>query len=387
MKTCVLVAAGGSGRRMGTEEPKQFMLLGGVPVIVRTIGVFERAKSIDRIVLILPEADLVRTREMVARAGFSKVAHLVAGGLERQDSVRNGLQVLEVDIDLVVVHDAVRPFITEDLVDLSVSSANEHGAVCVGVPVKDTIKSVVDASVANTIERKNLWITQTPQVFRRDVLEEAYRRAYADGYYGTDDASLVERIGTPVFMLQGSYRNIKITTPDDLAYGEFMVNQGGSLTTVGIGYDSHRFVQGRKLVLGGVEIPSDRGLAGHSDADALIHAVIDAILGAMGEGDIGKHFPDTDPAYEGISSLKLLGRIKDLLTRKGQAVRHIDASIILERPKLAPHTAGMTGNLARALAIPASSISIKAKTNEGMGFVGRGEGIAVFAVATLTALR
>ncbi len=383
MKACAIIAGGGTGKRMGKDRPKQFLLIGGKPVLVRTIGVFEKASSINRIVLVLPEADIGLAREMVASSGFSKVVRLVPGGRERQDSVRNGLQVLENDVDVVAVHDAVRPFITEDLVDLSIKKAAQHGAVSVGVPVKDTIKSVLDDRVARTIERKGLWIAQTPQVFRREILDEAYRRAYGDGYYGTDDASLVERIGVPVYMVPGSYQNIKITTPEDLAYGEFMTKQGSSSATVGLGYDSHRFAENRKLVLGGVEIPCDRGLEGHSDADALIHAVIDALLGAMGEGDIGKHFPDTDPAYRGISSLRLLEYVRDLLARKNRRVLHIDASVLLERPKLAAYTDAMKDNLARTLAIPSSSVSIKAKTNEGMGFVGQGQGIAVFAVATL----
>lgn len=371
---------------MGGNSPKQFMLLGGIPIVVHTLRIFERASTVDRVVLVAPEGDIAATAELAAAHGCKKVVKIVPGGRERQDSVLNGLAAVGDACEIVAIHDAVRPFINEALVDTAVSGAAELGAVCVGMPVKDTIKQSGpnDRAVA-TLDRKSLWIAQTPQVFKREILEEAYRRAYADRYYGTDDASLVERIGVPVAMIRGGYGNIKITTPEDLEYGEYLLQKGRAAMRTGTGYDSHRLVEGRKLILGGVEIPFERGLAGHSDADALIHAVIDALLGAMGQGDIGKHFPDTNPAYKGISSLKLLDQIKALLAETSFSILNIDAGIILERPKLAPFTDSMRENIARSLDIPAALVNIKAKTNEGMGFVGRGEGVAVFATATIAA--
>lgn len=386
MKVCAIIPAGGIGKRMGGKSPKQFMLLGGIPVLVHTLRIFERASTVDRVVLVAPEGDIAATAELAAAHGCKKVAKIVPGGRERQDSVLNGLAAVGDACDIVAIHDAVRPFINEALVDTAVSGAAGLGAVCVGMPVKDTIKQLgPDDRAAATLNRKSLWIAQTPQVFKREILEEAYRRAYADGYYGTDDASLVERIGVPVAMIRGGYGNIKITTPEDLEYGEYLLQKGREAMRTGTGYDSHRLVEGRKLILGGVEIPFERGLAGHSDADALIHAVIDALLGAMGQGDIGKHFPDTNPVYKGISSLKLLDQIKALLAEMRFSILNIDAGIILERPKLAPFTDSMRENIARSLDIPAALVNIKAKTNEGMGFVGRGEGVAVFATATIVA--
>ena len=230
-------------------------------------------------------------------------------------------------------------------------------------------------------------MTQTPQAFQFAVLQKAYEAAYRDNYCGTDDASLVERIGVRVKMIAGSYENIKITTPEDLIIAEALLKSkaGGEMQIrTGLGYDSHRFAQGRKLILGGVEIPFEKGLQGHSDADALIHAVCDALLGAAGAGDIGRHFPDTDPAYKDISSVILLERVREMIAAKGFFISNIDVSIIMEKPKLAPFAGEIAANIAKALNISAAGVNIKAKTNEGMGFVGRNEGIAVFAVATLT---
>ena len=226
-------------------------------------------------------------------------------------------------------------------------------------------------------------LTQTPQVFLRNIICEAYAQAYRDGIYGTDDAALVERIGIPVMMIPGSNQNIKITTPEDLVMGEYILKQRSNVMKVGIGYDSHRLVKGRSLILGGVEIPSDMGLLGHSDADVLLHAICDAILGALGDGDIGKHFPDNDPAYKDISSLKLLQIVKERALAQGFGVGNVDATIIVEKPKLSSYMTKMIHNISQILEIDSSMVNIKASTNEGMGFVGRNEGIAVFSVVTI----
>ena len=354
------------------------------PVIVHTLQKFQAARSIDCIILVLPEGEISTAWEAIRPFGLTKVVRIVSGGKERQDSVRRGIESLDGDVEIVVIHDAVRPFISEAHINLAVSRAVECGAVVIGVPVKDTIKSVDNGIVRATLERRDLWITQTPQVFPRGILEEAFDRAYADRYYGTDDASLVERIGASVTMVKGSYENIKLTTPEDMAYGEFILARKAYVMRTGIGYDSHRLAVGHKLILGGVDIPSEVGLVGHSDADALTHAIIDALLGAMGMGDIGVRFPDTDPVYLGISSLKLLKEIAKLIVEEKYSVQNIDASIILEKPKLSPYTDGMKKNIAGILRIREHAVNIKAKTNEKMGFVGKNEGIAVIAIATLT---
>jgi 2-C-methyl-D-erythritol 4-phosphate cytidylyltransferase/2-C-methyl-D-erythritol 2,4-cyclodiphosphate synthase len=368
---------------MGSGKPKQYALLRGIPVIVHTLSKFESSASIRDVVLVVPPDDLDRAEELVRRYGCGKVKSVLPGGAERQDSVRRGLGAVPPDAEIVLVHDGARPFISPAEIDRCVSAAREDGAVSLGIPVRDTVKRVeAEGRVMLTLEREGLWLTQTPQAFRRDLIEEAYRKAYEEGFYGTDDAGLVERIGFRVRMIAGSPDNIKLTTPEDLAWGEVLLRKEEEMK-VGMGYDSHRIEPGRPMILGGVEIPSERGPAGHSDADVLLHAVMDAIFGAMGAGDLGTHFPDTDPAYKGISSMALLGRTHDEMRRKGFALSHVDATVILERPKIMPFVEEMTGNIARCLEVSPACVSIKAKTNEGMGFIGRQEGIAAMAVAML----
>ena len=389
MKTVAIIPAGGAGRRLKAGIAKQYLQLEKLPVLVHALKVFEQTAVINEIILVVPESDIKFVREeLIIKNALKKVVKIVAGGAKRQDSVRNGLAAVDDQCDIVLVHDGVRPFVTSEIISRVVDVACECQAVAVGVPAKDTIKEIQDDDfVVKTVQRQNLWLVQTPQAFTFAVLKEAYEAAYRDNYYGTDDASLVERIGVRVKMIPGSYENIKITTPEDLIIAEALLKNkfGGEMQMrTGLGYDSHRFVPGRKLILGGIEIPHDQGLQGHSDADALIHAVCDALLGAVGAGDIGRHFPDTDPAYKGISSMILLERVREMIVAKGFSINNIDASIIMEKPKLAPFAGEIAVNIANALNLPAADVNVKAKTNEGMGFVGRKEGIAVFAVATVT---
>ncbi|PKN76873.1 MAG: bifunctional 2-C-methyl-D-erythritol 4-phosphate cytidylyltransferase/2-C-methyl-D-erythritol 2,4-cyclodiphosphate synthase [Deltaproteobacteria bacterium HGW-Deltaproteobacteria-10] len=389
MKSVAIIPAGGAGRRLNAGIAKQYLQLDQLPVLVHTLKVFEQAAVINEIILVVPESDIEFVRkELIIKNDLKKVTKIIAGGSERQDSVRNGLAAIDNQFDIVLVHDGVRPFVTSEMISRIVEVASDCRAVAIGMPAKDTIKQTQeDALVVQTMPRQNLWLVQTPQAFTFAVLQEAYKAAYRDSYYGTDDASLVERIGVRVKIIAGSYENIKITTQEDLIIAEALLKNkiGGEMPVrTGLGYDSHRFAEERKLVLGGIVIPHDKGLQGHSDADALIHAVCDAILGAAGMGDIGRHFPDTDPVYKGISSMILLERVREMITTKGFAVKNIDVSIIMEKPKLAPFAADIAANLAKALDISVDRINIKAKTNEGMGFVGRNEGVAVFAVATVS---
>ncbi|MFH1078801.1 MAG: 2-C-methyl-D-erythritol 4-phosphate cytidylyltransferase [Pseudomonadota bacterium] len=389
MTTVAIIPAAGSGKRMRGDLSKQYLPVDGKMILLHTLRVFELSPDIDEIILVAPEEDITMVRKMIVDSrGMSKVRHVMAGGKQRQDSVRNGLAAVGDQADIVLIHDAVRPFISESLIRLTVREAEKHGAVTVGMPVKDTIKRVDSGEwIVETLNRQVLWMAQTPQAFKRSVLQEAYRRADEDRFYGTDDASLVERMGFRVRMIAASYANIKITTPEDLLVAEFFIKkhtEGRGLVRIGFGYDSHRLVEGRRLVLGGVEIPHDKGLSGHSDADVLVHAVCDAILGALAAGDIGRHFPDTDPAYKDISSLKLLEHVRILGAQRGYGVHNIDTTIILEKPKISDHVADMASNLAETLNISVERISVKVKTNEGMGFSGRQEGAAAFAVATIT---
>jgi 2-C-methyl-D-erythritol 4-phosphate cytidylyltransferase/2-C-methyl-D-erythritol 2,4-cyclodiphosphate synthase len=372
------------------QKAKQYLLLDHLPVLVHTLKAFQQAKIIDEIILVLPPDDVASAqKQLINKYGLTKVTAVIAGGKERQDSVRNGLAGINGKCDVVVIHDAVRPFVIQELIHQVVAAAKNTGAASAGVKAKDTIKETKKNNlVAATIPRQNLWLTQTPQAFKFDLLKKAYTAAYRDKYYGTDDASLIERIGAKVKMIDGSYENIKITTPEDLIMAKaLMKKKTGSKMNFrnGFGYDSHRFAYGRKFILGGVEIPFDKGLQGHSNADALLHAICDALLGAAGCGDIGRHFPDTDAAYKDISSIILLKRVKKIIAAKGFSINNIDATVVMEMPKLAPYAAQMVSNIARALDIAETSVNIKAKTNEGMGFIGRNEGVAVFAMATVIA--
>lgn len=386
MKTVAIIPAGGAGHRLGSAIAKQYLLLDGIPVLVRTLKIFQLAEIIDEIVLVVPEDDLTFVREqLIEKYDLTKVKFIVAGGKERQNSVRSGLSKISEKCDVVIIHDGVRPLLTEEMINHVVAAAKSDGAASLGVKVKDTVKQTANGDIVEaTVPRNNLWLTQTPQAFTCDILKKAYAAALSDKFYGTDDASLVERIGVKVKMIAGSYENIKITTPDDLIVAEALIkNKTGAhvKTRSGFGYDSHRFAAGRKLILGGVEITFDCGLQGHSDADALIHAVCDALLGAAGCGDIGRHFPDNDQAYKDISSIILLERVNKIIKEKGFLINNIDATVVMEKPKLAPYAAAMVTNIARTLGISDTAVNVKAKTNEGMGFVGRNEGVAVFATA------
>lgn len=387
MKTIAVIPAGGAGKRLKSHVAKQYLLLDGVPVLAHTLRVFQNSKDIDEIILALPEEDIVHIRqELVEKYGLTKVTRTVSGGKERQDSVHNCLNAIEGICDVVVVHDAVRPFVTEELIARVVEAARAEGAAVAGVRIKDTIKNVRDDdTIATTVPRENLWAAQTPQAFQYELLKEAYRAADREKFYGTDDASLVERLGKEIKMVEGASENLKITTNEDMRIaGALMKNRIQGSMRSGFGYDSHRFAADRKLILGGVEIPFDKGLQGHSDADVLVHAICDALLGAAAAGDIGRHFPDSNSEYKNISSLILLERVKAIIEEKGFSIINIDATVVLETPKLAPHTDAMVSNIARVLKVSKDCVNIKAKTNEGMGFTGRNEGVAVFAVTALT---
>src|SRR4030042_180802 len=325
MKTVAIIPAGGAGQRMGGSTRSQHLPLGGIPVLVRTLQVFQNSPLSDEIFLVAPEGDIPEVREdVVGKHGFSKVSVVVAGGVERQDSVQNALAHLREEHGIVLVHDAVRPFVSEELIRCVLDAAEADGAATVGVPVKDTGKEVhPEGWVIKTVTREGLWLTHTPQAFRKPIILAAHERAKKDGFHGPGDPSLVERMGGAVRMVPGESDNIKVTMPEDLALGEVIirrlfVNCGRQegVMRIGFGYDSHRVVAGRRLVLGGKTLPRERGLQGHSDADVLLPAVCAAIFGAIGEGDIGREFPHTDHAYRGLSSMTLLTHVGTLAASK-----------------------------------------------------------------------
>jgi 2-C-methyl-D-erythritol 2,4-cyclodiphosphate synthase len=301
--------------------------------------------------------------------------------------VRIGLAQVEPDCPLVAVHDGARPLIAPKDIRRCLETAERHGAAIMGVPVKDTLKAVrPDTSIRNTVARESLWQAQTPQVVRTDLLKKAFARADQDNFIGTDEASLLEHGGWPVMMVQGSETNLKITRMDDLLMAEalLMRKQSSSEVRIGHGFDAHRLVAGRPLILGGLEISHAFGLLGHSDADVLTHALCDAILGAIGAGDIGRHFPDSDPQYKGISSIRLLVQVIELAAAQHFHLHNADITVVAEHPKLAPHFPTMRKLLAEACRVEPDAINLKASTTEKMGYTGREEGISAHAVVLMT---
>ena len=381
MTVGVIIVAAGGGARMASSVPKQLLDLGGKTIVRRSIEAFDRHPRVDRIVVVLPAELMSNAASIVGETRRPCAA--AAGGERRQDSVRQGLAALPGDVDLVLVHDAARPFVDAALIDRVIERARETGAAVPAVQARDTVKHVDPATkvVRNTLHRNEIWLAQTPQGFQREVLSDAVARG-AGSAEATDEAMLAEQAGRPVAVVPGDERNMKITTPDDLDAARRAI---GAAPRVGTGYDLHRLVEGRPLVLAGVTVPSERGPAGHSDADVLCHSLADAIFGACADGDIGRHFPDTDPKWKGAAGLDLLGRAVAIARDRGWRPSSADVTVILEKPKLAPHAPQIQVALASALGLTASQVSVKAKTNEGVDAVGRGEAIAAHAVIVLVA--
>ena len=372
---CAIVLAAGAARRMG--QNKMQLVIGGKTVLERTLLAFEHSSCITRSVIVCRKEDKAFAEQTADRT-LSMPYVLVQGGSERQFSVENALNAAQ-GADVVAVHDGARCFVSPTLIKACVEKAQQTGAAAAGVRTHDTIKILQDDRITGTLERDRLINIQTPQVCRYALLKKAHEQARADGFIGTDECLLLERIGVSVSFVEANACNIKITTPQDIMLARFIA---GQQTRTGYGYDAHRFEKGRALILGGVCIPHTHGLIGHSDADVLIHAVIDALLGAAAAGDIGTHFPCTQE-FLGISSLLLLERTCAILHDKGCTIVGIDATVVTERPKLAPYIGKMCKNIAHSLGIEPSAVSIKATTTEGMGFEGRGQGASAHAIATL----
>lgn len=383
----VIIAAAGSGTRMGQKVNKVLLPLCGIPILIRSIKAFAQFPWVRELVVVVRREDYNQIAELMQQWQIAG-AKVVIGGSRRQDSVAAGINALSERVDWVFIHDAARPLIAADTIAAAYQQVKQYRAVAVAVPVKDTIK-VVDAEqmIINTPPREQLWAVQTPQVFSCELIKKAYREAERQNWEATDDCSLVERLGVKVKLIHGAYSNLKITTPEDLlTAAQYLQNTqgGGSMVRTGIGYDVHRLTAGRPLILAGVEIDYHLGLAGHSDADVACHALMDALLGAAGLGDIGRHFPDTDPLYKDISSIELLKQVMEKLNQLGYRVHNADLVIIAERPKLAPYIDQMHTVLAEIIKITKEQVNVKATTTEGLGFCGRGEGIAALATVTLT---
>ncbi|MDR3590114.1 MAG: 2-C-methyl-D-erythritol 4-phosphate cytidylyltransferase [Negativicutes bacterium] len=380
-----IVAAAGSGTRMETGINKVFVPLLGRPILLHSVEALAACPEVDDLIVVVAPGEEAQAEELLTGARLSKGWKVVPGGSQRQYSIANALRTVPEACGIILIHDGARPLIDQTAVGLAVAAARDCGAAGVAVPVKDTIKTVDPAGfIAATPERSTLWAIQTPQVFEAGLLRRAYAEAARDDFLATDDAALVERLGVRVKIVQGSYRNLKITTPEDLVVAEALLRkEAGTMIRVGMGYDVHRLVPGRKLILGGLDLPFELGLEGHSDADVLLHAIKDALLGAAALGDIGRHFPDSDPAYKGASSLKLLEEVGRLLAARGWRANNIDAVVVAEKPKLAPYIPAMNANIAAALGLAPEQVNVKATTTEGLGFTGRKEGIAAYAMVSI----
>jgi 2-C-methyl-D-erythritol 4-phosphate cytidylyltransferase/2-C-methyl-D-erythritol 2,4-cyclodiphosphate synthase len=384
----VLVAAG-SSTRTGAGIPKQFQSLGLAPMFVRSL---RAVLGVSAEAVVVAPADYVSTtRRLLGEAGWDgefldgKRVAVVPGGERRQDSVERGLAALSQEAQFVLVHDAARPFASEELVARVLVAARDSGAAVPVAPVPDTVKRVEGGAVVATLDRSVLGLAQTPQGFSRSVLREAYTSL--GGADVTDDAAAVEAAGGTVRVVEGEPGNVKITTALDLELAAARANAELGLDAaarVGTGSDTHRLVEGRRLILGGVEIPFEKGLEGYSDADVATHAIMDALLGAVAAGDIGRHFPPGDPAYKDASSLFLLERVAAIVEEGGYKIRSVDVTITAEAPKIAPHVSAMKRALAAAAGIGPDAISVKATTTEGTGPEGEGLAISARAIAVVS---
>ena len=388
--TCTIILAAGRSERFGGTGGKIWALIGGVPVIVWSLQRFSSHPEIDHIVLVGREQELPRLQELAKQ--FQKVVAVVQGGNERWESVRAGLDAIPPGDEWVLVHDAARPAVSTQLISRVLSVTKTARAAVPALLVADTVKYVgSNGLVKETLPRElhsdsdvlRLTYIQTPQGFAVSVLRNGYERYFGDRK-PTDDAQVVEN-DTPVQVVEGDPDNIKLTYPEDLPRLERILLQASD-TRTGFGYDVHPFAEGRKLMLGGIPIPHPQGLAGHSDADVVLHALIDALLGASGMDDIGTLFPNTDPAYRDADSAQLLQTAWQKVCAQGWRLVNVDATVLAEAPRIRPFVTAMRDRIAAILQTDRDRINIKATTSEGMGFVGRGEGIACYAIATLRRL-
>ena len=378
----VLVAAG-RGVRAGGELPKQYRDIGNEPVVRQSLALLAGHEAIGQVQPVIHPDD--RARFEAAAAGFDLLPP-VSGGATRQISVRAGLEALaELRPSLVLVHDAARPFASAALVSRAIAAARQSGAAVPAIPIADTVKTVDPSGiVTGTIERARLRIVQTPQAFDFPALLAAHRKAKSAGRDDfTDDAALAEWAGMKVATFEGEMNNVKITTAEDFARIERAELGGLADIRTGSGVDVHAFGEGDHVTLGGVRIAHERGLSGHSDADVVLHALVDAILGALADGDIGVHFPPSDPQWRGATSDRFLTFAVERVRARGGRIAHLDANVVCEAPRIGPHREAMRARIAEICGISADRIAVKATTSEKLGFPGRGEGIVAFATATV----
>ncbi|MGO9740365.1 MAG: bifunctional 2-C-methyl-D-erythritol 4-phosphate cytidylyltransferase/2-C-methyl-D-erythritol 2,4-cyclodiphosphate synthase [Roseiarcus sp.] len=382
----LIVVAAGRGSRLGGGIPKQYLVCAGKPLICHTLEALAAAHEFAAATVVIHPDDLALYEDVVARLSPRARAMLTApafGGETRQQSVRLGLEAQrDLAIDIALIHDGARPFPSAALVARAIQAAIAHGAAVPGTPVTDTIKQIdAEGRIVGAPDRATLRAVQTPQAFQFDLILAAHRRA--EGADLTDDAAVAERVGVPVHVFDGDADNFKVTTMQDLAKAEARLGARPTETRVGQGFDVHAFAEGGGVWLAGVFIPHEKKLAGHSDADVALHAIADAIYGALGEGDIGRHFPPGDPQWKGAASSIFLDHAAGRVRARGGRIAHIDVTLICEAPKIGPHRETMRARIAEISGIAIGRTAVKATTSEKLGFTGRREGIACLALATV----
>jgi 2-C-methyl-D-erythritol 4-phosphate cytidylyltransferase/2-C-methyl-D-erythritol 2,4-cyclodiphosphate synthase len=384
MSDClVLIVAAGRGVRLGGAIPKQYLPVGGLPILRRTVLAFSRHPAIGGVAVVIHPDDHALYEQAVGGLAMLPPAH---GGATRQESVRLGLESLAAyEPRRVLIHDAARPFVTEDMITRTIAAFEQSDGAIIAVPIRDTVKRAEQPGegtiIEETLDRARLWRAQTPQGFGYDAIRAAHRSAA--GLDLPDDAAVAERVGLRVVLVAGNEDNFKVTTSDDLQRAERLVRAGLDDIRTGQGFDVHQLGPGDHVWLCGVRIDHERSLIGHSDADVGLHALTDAILGAIGAGDIGSHFPPSEARWKGAASDQFLAHAGELVTQRGGVIAHVDVTLICERPKIGPHRAAMTARIAEILGLDPQRVSVKATTTEQLGFTGRSEGIASQAVATV----
>lgn len=368
-----VIVAGGSGSRMG--RPKQMLPLGAKPVLVRTVEAFLQTPEVKEIVVVTPSENRAELQKRFPGIVFADP------GKTRLLSVKNGFLKTSAASQLVAVHDGARPLVESAHISACLQAARQYGAAVLAVPVKDTVKVCEGGFVQNTLDRAVLWAAQTPQCYRRPVLAEALEK-FGQEEGATDESQLVEKLGIKVRVVPSSYKNNKITTPEDLIFAEALL-ENSVIYRTGFGFDLHRLEPGRKLFIGGAEIPHTKGFLGHSDGDLVLHALCDAVLGALCAGEIGILFPPTDESIKGISSVKIVKKVLEIVRSHHAQIEHIDATIITQEPKIKPHYETVRKSLAEVFEMPLENVSFKSKSHEHVGEIGRGEAAMCHAVATL----
>ena len=356
-------------------RPKQLLPVGSKPVVVRSIEAFKGCPAVREIIVVTPEENRAVIEKFVSGVVF------VDPGDTRLQSVQNGVACVSEQADVVAVHDGARPFVNPQTILQALQTAGKCGASVLAVPVKDTVKTVQQTTVLKTLDRNTLWAAQTPQCYQRKVLVSALEK-FGQEKDATDESQLVEKMGVPVQIVPSQYTNFKITTPEDLTFAEALVNEKVICRT-GFGFDLHRLEPGRKFIIGGVEIPHSTGFLGHSDGDLVLHALCDAILGALCAGEIGILFPPTDPTIKGIDSKKIAKKVLEIVRNHHAQITHIDATLITQEPKIKPHYDAVRASLADIFELPLMQVSFKSKSHEHVGEIGRGEAVMCQAVATV----